>query len=159
MRRSDKQALVEKIVNLYNANEYVFMVNYKGICADDAYGMRKAISMKTGDKVLVVKNSLHRVALQKLNLSDSISEDIFTDQVALIFTNNILGIASLLKKYIDKKIITFIGYFDKKKLYTYESFVAVSVYENVQSLRSSLLGTLVNSYSGIVRLLNVKSSN
>ena len=158
MKRSDKQAMVEKIVTLYSSNDYVFMLNYKGVKADDIYNIRKSILTKTGDKVLVVKNSLHRVALEKLGLIEKIDSSILSNQVALIFTNDILGLSSLLKVFVNKKSVGFIAYFDKNSLSNEGSFATISSYDSIESLRSCLLGTLSNSYSGIVRLLTIKSS-
>lgn len=159
MNKSEKASLVKDLVTMYNSHQYVFMIDYKNVDAGSAYDLRKTINAKTGDKVTVVKNSLHSVALGELGLVDKVDAKILTGQIALIFTNDLLGIAYVLKNFVSKNIFKFVAYFDKNVVSHESDFISVSKYESITSLRACLVGMLANSYSGIVRLLNVKSSN
>jgi len=157
MNKIEKQELLSKISSLYENNQYIFILNYKGINAKDFFSLRKKLFDSTSDKILVVKNTINNIAVKNLNIPPLVNLN-FKDQLALIFTNKPISVANLLQSFVKKELISIHSYSDKATLSSVEDMLKISKFLSEEGLKSHLVGLLQSSYTAVVRLLNQKSS-
>ncbi|POG52462.1 50S ribosomal protein L10, partial [Wolbachia sp. wRi_2] len=62
MKRKDKDEFIQSTINVFVNNDFLILVNFKSINANDSLTLRNSLKSIAGG-VLVVKNTLARLAL------------------------------------------------------------------------------------------------
>jgi len=155
-KKTLKINLATKILDLYTNKQYFFIINYKGLNADNTFKIRKKIFETTSDSMIIIKNSLNKIALNNLEKKEILSN--IKGQNAMIFTDKPIEIASILQEFIESKNISLTLYFDKEKQYNKDDFKSIASYKSEKNLKARLVRILSNNCSSFVRLLNEKAS-
>ncbi len=134
----------------------IFVINYKGISAKDFYEMRRKVTLLTGEKIVVAKNSVIKLAIKKSGLSCFLSGEILNGQNAAIFTNKPIEIASILSEYQKKSLISISAYSDKISEFDSKFILDIAKFKDANGLKSCLLGLLKEPCSGLARVLSQK---
>ena len=148
--QANKIALAEELVSMYNSVEFVFLLTYKGLCAEDNYELRKALKAK-GANMRVVKNTINSFAFAKTKFA-GLSE-FLKDQVAVVVANDPISVAKILCEYQASEKIIPLAYSDGDAVYDDASLKSLSKMPSLEVLRAQLLGTLLSGPQSLVRIL------
>lgn len=154
-KKEKKSSSLSNVTSLTISSSYVFVFSYKSTTAEQMYALRKSLFDKTGDRVVVAKNSVINVAIKSLSLpffSNKIS-----GQNAFIFTQNPIEASSILEEFQSKTPVKILLASDKAVDFD-ESFVLkMAKYKTQDGLKSAFLSLLKEPVSSIVRLLSKKA--
>lgn len=159
-----KKQIVEQTVAEYGAFSYIFFVQYSGFKAADTLNFRKSIRAIGDSNCVVLKNTLNRVASKAVG-HDAIPENL-KGQIMTIFTNKPVEIAKLLIAF-GKHGLQPVFCFDGSSVLGAQFVDKFSKIPSIDVLRSQLLSVLTNpqvslvrtlqeGYSGLVRVLSAK---
>ena len=93
-----KEEIVKSFNELYSNSEYVFVVDCKGVNAEDTSRFRSDLNTKCGVKFFVCKNTLNKIATNGTKYEGNID---FNGQCGVIFCNENENKAYEGKKHID----------------------------------------------------------
>ncbi|QKX03084.1 50S ribosomal protein L10 [Wolbachia endosymbiont of Litomosoides sigmodontis] len=99
MKRKNKNEFIRNIINVFINNDFLILVNFKSINASDSLALRDSLK-STASGMLVVKNTLARLALEKTD-KFSYLLDKFSGPVAIIYSSSIVEAAKLIIDFIN----------------------------------------------------------
>lgn len=151
---SEKQAIVESLVDkLQNSCAGVF-VNYSGISVADDTKLRRDLR-NAGVDYSVVKNTLVRFAVDRLGYNEL--DPILNGPTALaVSKDDPVAAAKLLCEYADKKDSTMeikAGFVDGK-IISPEEVKALAALPSKEVLVAQVLGTMIAPITGLANVLN-----
>lgn len=94
MKREDKDQFVSNIVSVLLNNTFLILVSFSHMRADDSLSLRNSLK-SIGSGLLVVKNTLARLALEKANKFSNLS-DKFSGPVAIIYSDSMVETSKLI---------------------------------------------------------------
>ncbi len=68
----EKQLILEEMLRATEHSEYVFFAKFKCVSANDLNSLRRKLE-KTADRVLVVKNTIAKLVLERIKAKDAVS--------------------------------------------------------------------------------------
>ncbi len=102
MKKEDKTLLIEKIGDTLNEYSCVYLVQTQGLNAEKTSALRRAC-FKDGIKMLCVKNTLLKKALEASEIDYSELYDLLHGETTLLLSNVGNAPAKMLKKFREKK--------------------------------------------------------
>ncbi|QKX02463.1 50S ribosomal protein L10 [Wolbachia endosymbiont of Dirofilaria (Dirofilaria) immitis] len=93
MKRKSKDEFIQNITNVFTNNDFLILVSFKSINANDLLTFRNKLKSMAGG-MLVVKNTLARLALERASKFSYLS-DRFFGPVAIIYSNGIVKATKL----------------------------------------------------------------
>lgn len=99
MKRESKGKFIQNIMNVFVNNDFLMLVSFKSVNANDSLILRNSLKSVTGG-MLVVKNTLARLALERSGKFSYLS-DRFSGPVAVIYSSGIVEAAKLIVSFID----------------------------------------------------------
>jgi large subunit ribosomal protein L10 len=150
MTRQEKQNLIEKLNELYNNNQFVFLVQTNAVNASDALSFRSNVR-KHNSSCVLAKNTLSKIAARNAGLEDFTPH--FSNQVLTVFTNNPVEIAKLFNDY-EKQGYSIIAGTDKASIFNPDDVKKLAKVPPLPELRSMLLSTLLGVHTRTVRVIS-----
>ena len=155
--RAEKKLISADYLARLNASPFFLVVDYLGLKVGAMTELRKRLH-KAGARLLVVKNSLFRIAAKEAGLADLGAS--LTGQLAVVTgQKDIAGAAKVLKTFkaeFDKPKIRF-GYLGNQRLAT-EQVVTIADLPPLEIIQGKLLGLLNTPATRLVQLLNTPGS-
>ncbi|WP_168464292.1 50S ribosomal protein L10 [Wolbachia endosymbiont of Ctenocephalides felis wCfeT] len=150
MKRESKNEFVENITNVFVDNDFLILVNFKSINANDSLTLRNSLKSVAGG-VLVVKNTLARLALERTGRFSYLS-DKFSGPVAVIYSSGIVEAAKLIVDFANanKEKMSVICAAHSDKLLTVEDVKTLAKLPSLDELRIKIMRLI--SYSIPARL-------
>ncbi|WCR57698.1 50S ribosomal protein L10 [Wolbachia endosymbiont of Ctenocephalides felis wCfeJ] len=99
MKRENKDEFIQSIINVFVSNDFLILVNFKSINANDSFALRNGLKSVAGG-MLVVKNTLARLALERTGKFSYLS-DKFSGPVAIVYSSGIVEAAKLIVDFTD----------------------------------------------------------
>lgn len=155
--RAEKQLITQEYVSRLNASPFFIVVDYQGLRVGHITELRKRLS-KAGAQMLVVKNSLFRIAAREAGVADLAGT--LAGQLAVVTGQRDISVAA-------KSIKTFQAEFDKPKVrFGYlknqrleaKDLAILADLPSIEVLRSKLLGLFKTPQTKLVQLLNTPAS-
>ncbi|QKX01878.1 50S ribosomal protein L10 [Wolbachia endosymbiont of Cruorifilaria tuberocauda] len=97
MKRESKNKFIQDIANVFINNDFLILMNFKSVNANDLLNLRNGIKAIAGG-MLVVKNTLARLALERSSKFSHLS-DRFSGPVAIIYSSGIAEVAKLIDDF------------------------------------------------------------
>ena len=155
--RAEKQFLNNEYIARLNASPFFIVVNYKGLKVGPLTELRKRLRA-AGAEMLVVKNSVFRIAAKEANVGDLAGS--LAGQLAVITgKKDISAAAKAVKTFaseFDKPKIQF-GYLNSQRLESADIQVLADL-PSIEVLRGKLLGVLQAPAQKFVALINTPAS-
>ena len=101
MKRSDKIEVIEQLTNEINSYNHFYIADISGLNAEITSNLRRLCS-KREVKLVVVKNTLLRKALESSNKNASELYDVLKDSTSVLFSNTGNVPAKLIKEFAKK---------------------------------------------------------
>ena len=101
MKRSDKLEVIEQLTNEINSYNHFYIADISGLNAEITSNLRRLCS-KREVKLVVVKNTLLRKALESSNKNASELYDVLKDSTSVLFSNTGNVPAKLIKEFAKK---------------------------------------------------------
>src|SRR5437773_3872416 len=155
--RAEKQNITKEYVARLNASPFFIVVDYQGLKVGPITELRKRLG-KAGARMLVVKNSLFRIAARESGVADLAGT--LAGQLAVVTgQRDISTAAKALKTFqaeFDKPKIKF-GYLNNQRLES-KDLVTLASLPSMDVLRSKLLGLFQTPQTRLVQLLNTPAT-
>ena len=155
--RIEKQNISQEYVARLNASPFFIVVDYQGLKVGPITELRKRLG-KAGAQMLVVKNSLFRIAARESGVADLAGT--LAGQLAVVTgQRDISTAAKALKTFqaeFDKPKIKF-GYLNNQRLES-KDLVTLASLPSMDVLRSKLLGLFQTPQTRLVQLLNTPAT-
>ncbi|MDG7056144.1 MAG: 50S ribosomal protein L10 [Wolbachia endosymbiont of Meromenopon meropis] len=151
MKRKGKDNLINEIMNVFMSNDFLILVNFKSINASDSLTLRNGLKA-TASGMLVVKNTLARLALKRIGGRFAYLLDRFSGPVAIIYSNGTMNAAKLIIDFVDanKKKMSVICAAYLNQLLTLEDVNKLAKLPSLSELRVKIMHLI--SYNIVVRL-------
>lgn len=148
-----KENLVKDLIGSYKDSSYVFIVNVKGLESNKNNTLRKQVT-NSGAKVLVVKNTLNKIAAKDTQHSSLV--DTLKGQNMSIFATDPVSISKILvdSSKGDDSGIKIIGVSDGKSFYGADYVKTLATMPSMDVIRGSLLSVLQSVQRKIVYSLS-----
>ena len=101
MKKSDKLAVIELLTKEINSYNHFYLADISGLNAEVTGNLRRLCS-KRDVKLVVVKNTLLRKALENSNKNTAELYDVLTDNTSVLFSNTGNVPAKLIKEFAKK---------------------------------------------------------
>jgi large subunit ribosomal protein L10 len=101
MKRSDKLTVIEQLTNEINSYNHFYIADISGLNADVTSNLRR-LCYKREVKLVVVKNTLFRKALENSKKDTSELYDVLKDNTSILFSNTGNVPAKLIKEFSKK---------------------------------------------------------
>ena len=153
----NKQQIVEDVSSLYKDNEYVFVVNVKGLESNKNNSIREQF-FHTGAKAVVIKNTINKIAAKTSKHSSL--ESALTEQNMSVFTNDPVSVAKILSDVSkgEKSGVKIVGVSDGKSFYGAHYVKTLSSMPSMDVVRGSLLSVIKSVHTKIVHSLSYHQS-
>lgn len=151
MLRNEKVAKVQFVSDLLGSNAFVLLAHYHGI---DAHGMASLRRSALQDKctILVVKNTLARLAVQVANLNEV--KQYLSGPVVIAAAQDLVGAAKLLVKFSEQnekfKILAGVA---NGAFVTPQQIEAISKLPSLDQIRSKIISLLLSSPTKIASVI------
>ena len=155
MTRQEKQNLIETLSELYNSNQFVFLVRVNSVNASNTLKFRADIRNNNASCILA-KNTLSKIVAKSAGLEAM--NKYFSEQVLTVFTDNPVEIAKLFEDY-EKKGYSVIAGTDKVNVFTSADVKKLANVPSMPVLRSMLLSTLLGVHTRTVRVLSESAAS
>src|SRR5439155_20368545 len=155
--RTEKQNITKEYVARLNASPFFIVVDYQGLKVGPITELRKRLG-KAGAQMLVVKNSLFRIATRESGVAD-LAGTLAGHLAVVTGQRDISTAAKALKTFqaeFDKPKIKF-GYLNNQRLESKEPVTLASL-PSMDVLRSKLLGLFQTPQTRLVQLLNTPAT-
>ncbi|KJV63344.1 MULTISPECIES: 50S ribosomal protein L10 [Ehrlichia] len=149
MKRSDKELHLNKVEGLFGKFKYFIVANFQGMVADDFFSLRKELKMANSG-LMVVKNSLSRIALKKMGREELAAK--FLGPVFIVYSDDIIVISKILAKFMKNsksKISLSCGY-DSNEVLDSEKILYFASLPSLRELHAQIMSMI--SYNIPVRL-------
>ncbi|MBL4575526.1 MAG: 50S ribosomal protein L10 [Opitutaceae bacterium] len=156
--RQEKELLVDEVSGQLNKSDYVYLANYNRITVSEVSSLRDELAKEEAE-FHVVKNSILRVALKKLELPD-LDEWLTGPTAIIVGGENPSGVAKVLKKFAKKleRPEIKVGVLSKKTMSSDEVSLLAEL-PSLEALRGQLLGLLQQPAQSMLFVLNGVPSN
>lgn len=146
MRKSEKQELVKKLSEALSAAKGVIVVDYQGLATRDMETLRAGLR-EVGAKLMVVKNTLLKLALQKTEKLEELQ-----GQSALIIANEdeIAPLQVIAKMAKEKEKPSFKFGFLEKKFMEGVTLSRLALLPTKNVLYGQLIGTIAGPMYGLI---------
>ena len=155
--RAEKKIISADYVARLNASPFFLVIDYVGLKVGPVTELRKRLT-KAGAKLLVVKNSLFKIAAKEAGIADL--GGTLTGQLAVVTgQKDIAAAAKVIKTFkaeFEKPQIKF-GYLANQRLEG-KDVLAIADLPSLEVLRSKFLGLLNTPATRLVQLLNTPGS-
>jgi len=156
MKKNEKTFFVENLAEELKSAKSIILVDYSGLSVKNQQELKKRLK-ETGAKMLVVKNTLLKLAGESANVSkDALSQDFLSGQTALVLAENdpvtpIKIVADFAKEFETPKLKVGIieGSFQDK-----ENLEKLSKLPGREVLLTQVLGSISSPVYGMVNVLN-----
>jgi large subunit ribosomal protein L10 len=101
MKKTDKLAVIEQLTNEINSYNHFYIADISGLNAEVTSNLRRLCN-KREVKLVVVKNTLLRKALENSNKETSELYDVLKDTTSVLFSNTGNVPAKLIKEFAKK---------------------------------------------------------
>lgn len=101
MKRSDKQAIIESLTEQINSSNHFYLADISELNASDTSDLRR-LCFKQEVKLIVVKNTLLRKALESSEKKAEELYDVLKGNTSVMFTENGNAPAKLIKEFRKK---------------------------------------------------------
>lgn len=158
MKREDKNEFIQNITNVFVNNDFLILVSFRSINADDSLILRNTLKSISGG-MLVVKNTLARLALEKAGKFSYLS-DRFSGPVAIVYSAGIVEAAKLVVDFANanKEKMSVICAAHSDKLLTMEDVSTLAKLPSLDELRIKIMRLI--SYNIPARLaISINSSS
>lgn len=149
----EKQQVVETLVKRIKDSEVGILIDYKGINVAQDTELRRTLSEKEIE-YNVVKNTLLKIAAEKVGI-DGIA-DVLRGSTSLATSADPIAPFAVLKKYSKKfgQVFNVKAAFIGNDLLTEGQMADLSAHENIESLYSKTLGTMLAPISSLAFVLS-----
>lgn len=98
MKRSEKQEIIESLTQQINSSNHFYLTDISDLNASDTSDLRR-LCFKQEVKLIVVKNTLFRKALESSNKDTEELYDVLKGNISVMFTENGNVPAKLIKEF------------------------------------------------------------
>ncbi|ABD45510.1 ribosomal protein L10 [Ehrlichia chaffeensis str. Arkansas] len=149
MKRSDKELHLSKVEGLFVKFKYFIIANFQGMVADDFFSLRKELKMANSG-LMVVKNSLSRIALKKMNREELAAK--FFGSVFIVYSDDIIVISKILAKFMksNKSKVSLLCAYDSNEVLDSEKILYFASLPSLGELHAQIMSMI--SYNIPVRL-------
>ncbi|AHX03974.1 ribosomal L10 family protein [Ehrlichia chaffeensis str. Heartland] len=149
MKRSDKELHLSKVEGLFVKFKYFIIANFQGMVADDFFSLRKELKMANSG-LMVVKNSLSRIALKKMNREELAAK--FFGSVFIVYSDDIIVISKILAKFMksNKSKVSLLCAYDSNEVLDSEKILYFASLPSLRELHAQIMSMI--SYNIPVRL-------
>ncbi|KJV69568.1 50S ribosomal protein L10 [Candidatus Neoehrlichia procyonis] len=149
MKRDNKKQHLNNIENVFVQFGSFIIVNFQHMTADDFFCLRRELKAVSGG-LIVTKNSLARIALEKLGKQELNSK--FVNSVFVVYSNDVIVISKIVVNFINsnKKKISLVCAYDNNQVLSKDKIIYLSNLPSLKELHVQI-GNLI-SYSIPVRL-------
>jgi len=155
--RAEKKILTQDYVTRLNASPFFIVVNYTGLKVAHLTELRKRLN-KAGAQILIVKNSVFRVAAQEAGIGDLNGS--LAGQLAVVTGQKDISVAAKVIKTFgaefDKLKIQF-GYLNNQRMANTDIMTLADL-PSLEVLRSNFLGLLNAPATKLVVLLTTPAT-
>lgn len=139
MKRENKNEFIQNIINLFVNNDFLILVSFRSINANDSLTLRNSLKSISGG-ILVVKNTLARLALEKTGKFSYLS-DRFSGPVAIVYSAGIVEAAKLVVDFANanKEKMSVICAAHSDKLLTMEDVSTLAKLPSLDELRIKIM--------------------
>ena len=149
-----KEEIVSKFNDLYKNNEYVVVVDFKGMNATDTSLFRGELRSKCNSKFFVVKNTLNKIGAKGTDYENNIN---LKGQCGMIFCNDLLNVSKVVHDLCFKnKKAKLVGCFNKSEIFSEEQLKELASLPSIEVLRAKLLYILNSVGSSFARVIAEK---
>ena len=156
MIKADKVNLVKDLTDELKGAKSLFLVNYAGLNVKAQQDLKSKLK-ETGAKMVVVKNTLLKRAIESANLDSKLSDDsILSGQTAMVISSDdVVGPVQVLGKFAKEnevpkfKVGVIEGMFQDE-----EGLKKLSTLPGRDALLGQVLGSLISNLYGLVGTLN-----
>lgn len=142
MNKKEKQVIVNSVLDSFSKSKGLFIVNFKDVNSLHATNLRKNLFRANG-QLVVVKNSLLRLAAQRNNALSQLNE-FFKEQVALVYAfGDLFQTVSLVDGFLKKlecQVGFKVGFVEK--VISKDRFQQFSVIKTEKEVYARLCGSL-----------------
>ena len=143
-----KEEIVKTFSELYNSNNYVVIVDYKGMNVEDTSSFRGELKQKCGAKMFVVKNTLNKKSAIGTDYDGNIN---LKGQCAVVFCNDLLNVSKVVHSFcFEKNKAKLVGCFNKKDVVTEDQFKELASLPSIEVLRATFVYLLNSVGSSLV---------
>ena len=155
--RAEKKTLTKEYLTRLNASPFFIVVNYKGLKVGQLTELRKRLN-KAGAQVLIVKNSIFRIAAQKAGVGDLNGS--LAGQIAVVTGQKDISVAAKVVKTFGAefaKLKVKFGYLNNQRMADTDIMTLADL-PSLEVLRSKFLGLLNAPATKLVVLLNTPAT-
>lgn len=158
MKDITKQEIVKNISKLYSDNNYVIVIDYKGMNAETISSFRGDLRKEEGLKFVVVKNTLNKKGAEGTEFLSNL--DVLKGQCGIIFCNDLLKVSKVINNYCFKeKKAKFVSCINKSEVCSEDTIKEFATLPSMETLRTKLLYLLNSKPTSLVMLLNEVAKN
>jgi large subunit ribosomal protein L10 len=155
--RAEKKTLTKEYLTRLNASPFFIVVNYKGLKVGQLTELRKRLN-KAGAQILIVKNSIFRIAAQEAGVGDLNGS--LGGQIAVVTGQKDISVAAKVVKtfgaQFDRLKVKF-GYLNNQRM-AEADIMTLADLPSLEVLRSKFLGLLNAPATKLVVLLNTPAT-
>jgi large subunit ribosomal protein L10 len=155
--RAEKKTLTKEYLARLNASPFFIVVNYKGLKVGQLTELRKRLN-KAGAQILIVKNSIFRIAAQEAGVGDLNGS--LGGQIAVVTGQKDISVAAKVVKtfgaQFDRLKVQF-GYLNNQRM-AEADIMTLADLPSLEVLRSKFLGLLNAPATKLVVLLNTPAT-
>ena len=156
MDRCNKENLVSCYVKLFQDHKAIFLINNLGLSVADSRYMKKELH-SVGVKFLMIKNSLLRVAVGKLNFLNI--SDLFVGPIVLAYSNEPISSSKLLVRLLHQgSKIKIVGGFVSGHRLEEQDVLALSKMPAQNEIRGQIIHLLNSTSVKLLSLMNLPAS-
>lgn len=148
-----KQQVVESLAQRLNDAEVGILIDYKGINVAQDSELRRTLSEKEIE-YNVVKNTLLKLAAEKVGIEGL--DDVLRGSTSLATSADPIAPFAVIKKFSRKfgQVFNVKAAFIKNDILTEDQMADLSTHENIESLYSKTLGTMLAPISSLAFVLS-----
>ncbi|MCU0783916.1 MAG: 50S ribosomal protein L10 [Verrucomicrobia bacterium] len=155
--RAEKKTLTKEYLARLNASPFFIVVNYQGLKVGQLTELRKRLN-KAGAQMLVVKNSIFRIAAQEAGVGDLNGS--LGGQIAVVTGQKDISVAAKVVKtfgaQFDRLKVKF-GYLNNQRM-AEADIMTLADLPSLEALRGKFLGVLNAPATKLVVLLNTPAT-
>jgi len=157
--RTDKEALVDEIVQTLESRPVVYLTNYSGLSVAQASELRNRFR-ESGVEYRVYKNTLIRLAMERIGGYDELIDQL-NGPTAVAFAEEPAAPARVIKKFVSEKSVERP---ELKAAYVDGAFFAADALDALAALKSKdellgdILGLLMSPMNNVVSAIQAPAS-
>lgn len=155
--RAEKKTLTKEYLTRLNASPFFIVVSYQGLKVGHLTELRKRLN-KAGAQILIVKNSIFRIAAQEAGIGDLNGS--LAGQIAVVTGQKDISVAAKVVKSFGKefdRLKVKFGYLNNQRM-AETDLMTLADLPSLEVLRSKFLGLLNAPATKLVVLLNTPAT-